>query len=108
MLSVERFIRHEDKEYKFVSSVYSNDCCLGYKIINDLKITRGAMILDGYDCYDSCIKYMDELIEKYNKYSKNQNNMDQEKYIRAVEIKNKIGSLQKNLKDLKGGYWDKF
>ena len=34
--------------------------------------------------------------------------MDQEKYIRAVEIKNKIGSLQKNLKDLKGGYWDKF
>ena len=33
--------------------------------------------------------------------------MDQEKYIRAVEIKNKIGSLQKNLEDLKGGYWDK-
>ena len=29
------------------------------------------MILDGYDCYDSCIKYMDELIEKYNKYFKN-------------------------------------
>ena len=56
-----------DKEYKFVSSVYPNDCCLGYKIINDLKITRGAMILDGYDCYDSCIKYMDELIEKYTK-----------------------------------------
>lgn len=36
------------------------------KVLNDLKITRGAMILDGYDCYDSCIKYMDELIEKYN------------------------------------------
>lgn len=33
--------------------------------------------------------------------------MEQEKYKRAVEIKNKIGSLQKNLKDLKGGYWDK-
>jgi len=37
------------------------------KILNDLKITRGAMILDGYDCYDSCIKYMDELIEWYNR-----------------------------------------
>ena len=35
------------------------------KVLNDLKITRGAMILDGYDCYDSCIKYMDELIKSY-------------------------------------------
>ena len=35
------------------------------KILNDLKITRGAMILDGYDCYDSCVKYMDELIRAY-------------------------------------------
>ena len=67
LVIVKQEIGSEDKEYKFVSSVYPNDCCLGYKIINDLKITRGAMILDGYDCYDSCIKYMDELIEKYNK-----------------------------------------
>ena len=35
------------------------------KILNDLIITRGAMILDGYECYDSCIKYMDELISTY-------------------------------------------
>ena len=35
------------------------------KVLNDLKITRGAMILDGYDCYDSCIKHMDELIKTY-------------------------------------------
>lgn len=35
------------------------------KILNDLIITRGAMILDGYDCYDSCIKYMDKLINNY-------------------------------------------
>jgi predicted kinase len=35
------------------------------KILNDLKITRGAMILDGYDCYDSCVKFMDELIRAY-------------------------------------------
>ena len=33
-------------------------------IIDKIKITRGAMILDGYDEYDSCIKYMDELIEE--------------------------------------------
>ena len=33
-------------------------------IIDKVKITRGAMILDGYDEYDSCIKYMDELIEE--------------------------------------------
>lgn len=66
LVIVKQEIDSEDKEYKFVSSVYPNDCCLGCKIINDLKITRGAMILDGYDCYDSCIKYMDELIEKYN------------------------------------------
>ena len=33
--------------------------------------------------------------------------MDLEKYKRAVEIKGKIYSLQKNLEDLKGGHWDK-
>ena len=45
----------------FIPKVSSNT-----QFLNDLKITRGAMILDGYDCYDSCIKYMDELIKKYN------------------------------------------
>ena len=33
--------------------------------------------------------------------------MEEEKYKRAVEIKDKIYSLQKNLEDLKGGNWDK-
>ena len=33
--------------------------------------------------------------------------MDQEKYKRAVKIKDKISSLQRNLEDLKGGYWNK-
>lgn len=36
-------------------------------IIDKVKITRGAMILDGYDEFDSCIKYMDELIEEIEK-----------------------------------------
>ena len=35
------------------------------KILNDLIVTRGAMILDGYDCYDSCIKFIDKLINEY-------------------------------------------
>lgn len=33
--------------------------------------------------------------------------MKEEKYKRAVEIKDKIFSLQRNLEDLKGGFWDK-
>ena len=33
--------------------------------------------------------------------------MDQETYKRAVEIKDKISSLERNLEDLKGGYWNK-
>lgn len=33
--------------------------------------------------------------------------MDLEKYKRAVEIKDKIHSLQRNLEDLKGGNWNK-
>ena len=33
--------------------------------------------------------------------------MKEEKYKKALEIKGKIYSLQKNLQDLKGGHWDK-
>ena len=33
--------------------------------------------------------------------------MDVEKYEKAVKIRGKIYSLQQNLEDLKGGYWDK-
>lgn len=58
----------EDEDYVFkgvsIPSVENVD--IRTHFLNDLKITRGAMILDGYDCYDSCIKYMDELIKKYN------------------------------------------
>lgn len=41
-----------------------NQALLRKNIIDKIKVTRGAMILDGYDEYDSCIKYMDELIEE--------------------------------------------
>lgn len=33
--------------------------------------------------------------------------MDWEKYEKAVKIRGEIYSLQQNLEDLKGGYWDK-
>ena len=33
--------------------------------------------------------------------------MDSEKYEKAVNIRGEIYSLQQNLEDLKGGYWDK-
>ena len=57
-----------NQEFSFNSDfIPTNKIPRDTQILNDLKITRGAMILDGYDCYDSCIKYMDELIEKYDK-----------------------------------------
>ena len=52
------------------------------KILTDLKITRGAMILDGYDCYDSCIKYMDELISTYK------NMFDYQELFSEIPLKN--------------------
>ena len=41
-----------------------NQALLRKNIIDKIKVTRGAMILDGYDEFDSCIKYMDELIKE--------------------------------------------
>ncbi len=41
-----------------------NQALLHKNIIDKIKITRGAIILDGYDEFDSCIKYMDELIKE--------------------------------------------
>ena len=41
-----------------------NQALLRKNIIDKIKITRGAMILDGYDEYDSCVKYMDKLIKE--------------------------------------------
>lgn len=58
----------EDEDYVFkgVSIPSIENVDIRTQFLNDLKITRGAMILDGCDCYDSCIKYMDELIKKYD------------------------------------------
>jgi hypothetical protein len=46
----------------------SVDLCMKEEILflwsHKIKVTRGAMILDGYDDLDSCDKYMDELIKE--------------------------------------------
>lgn len=55
----------DDETFKFESDISPQNIKIEDKILNDLKITRGAMILDGYNCCDSCIKYMDELISTY-------------------------------------------
>ena len=34
------------------------------QVIDKLHILIGAMILDGYDEYDSCVKYVNELIKE--------------------------------------------
>lgn len=57
----------EDKVYTFSGTTSPQTLPIETRILNDLRITRGAMILDGYDTYDSCIKYMDDLIKKYEK-----------------------------------------
>lgn len=36
------------------------------EVIDKLHITVGAMILDGYDECDSCVKYVNELISELN------------------------------------------
>lgn len=40
-------------------------------IITDLMVARVTMILEGYECEDTCIKIMDHLIEKYKESGKN-------------------------------------
>lgn len=36
-------------------------------LLEKLQVYKGAMILDGYDPEDSCIKFMNELIEEINR-----------------------------------------
>jgi hypothetical protein len=37
------------------------------EVLKQVNIHKGAMIFDGYDIYESCIKYMNELEEKIEK-----------------------------------------
>ena len=39
-------------------------------IIDEVAITKGAMILDGYDEEDSCIHYMNGLVKELSDFTK--------------------------------------
>lgn len=39
-------------------------------VIDEVAIVKGAMILDGYDEEDSCIHYMNELVNELKELSK--------------------------------------
>ena len=58
---------NENETFTFTSNESPQTLPIETRILNDLRVTRGAMILNGYDCYESCIKYMDNLIKKYEK-----------------------------------------
>lgn len=42
----------------------ANAVLLKKEVIDKLHITVGAMILDGYDEFDSCVKYVNDLIRE--------------------------------------------
>lgn len=41
--------------------------CMKEEVIKQLHILVGAMILDGYDEYDACVKYVNEYIKELEK-----------------------------------------
>ena len=48
-----------------MKEMYNNEIEIYKKqVIDKLHILIGAMILDGYDEYDSCVKYVNELIKE--------------------------------------------
>lgn len=58
----------KENVYSFGKSINRNVKEILYNnFIKDLEITRGAMLLYGYDTYDTCVKYIDELVSKYKR-----------------------------------------
>ena len=64
---VTRFIDSAISVVEITGTKLVNQALYCKNIIDKVKVARGAMILDGYDEFDSCIKYMDELIEEIEK-----------------------------------------
>lgn len=52
------------KAIEFANTKDVNKILSHKEIVDKIKVTRGAMILDGYEEEDSCIKFMDELIKE--------------------------------------------
>lgn len=45
-----------------------------YDVIEELKVVKGAMILEGYKPKDSCIKYMEDTIDNFKSKYRELNN----------------------------------
>jgi hypothetical protein len=45
-----------------------------YDVIEELKVVKGAMILEGYKPEDSCIKYMEDTIDNFKSKYRELNN----------------------------------
>lgn len=45
-----------------------------YDVIEELKVVKGAMILEGYEPEDSCIKYMEDTIDNFKSKYRELNN----------------------------------
>lgn len=63
---MERFVNFENNKYK--GSLYDiklGACSVLLDVIKELEVTKGAMILDGYEPEDSCIKFVDKAIENF-------------------------------------------
>ena len=61
---VTRYIDSSISIVEITNTKLVNHALYRKEIIEKLKVTRGAMILDGYEPEDSCIKFMNDLIKE--------------------------------------------
>ena len=62
--NVTRYIDSAISIVEITNTKLVNHALYRKEIIEKLKVTRGAMILDGYEPEDSCIKFMNDLIKE--------------------------------------------
>ena len=63
-IDVTRYIDSSISIVEITNTKLVNHALYRKEIIEKLKVTRGAMILDGYEPEDSCIKFMNDLIKE--------------------------------------------
>ena len=56
-------------------------------IIDEVAITKGAMILDGYDEEDSCIHYMNGLVKELSDFNKKINTIYLNSKLKEISLK---------------------
>ena len=67
MMSPSEVTRMIDSAITIIEKSYTskaNAVLFKKEVIDKLHITVGAMILDGYDEFDSCVKYVNDLIRE--------------------------------------------